>query len=269
VACIACSSGSGYVKIKGSETVLPIALELAEQVSYDPNLPLVSVTAGGSGVGIAALVEGNTDLAMSSRDMKLEEKLRIRSRGHDFVEVTIAFDALALVVHKSNPVDSISLEQAKTIFQGKVTNWKELGGKDLPIVAFNRESSSGTYEFFKKEVLRKEKFGKLQTVGANGELVEKIGSNNRTIGYVGIAFVDTHRVKTLRIFSPEQGKSIEATIANSMNGSYPLSRPLFFYFLKEKAAEVGPIISLITSERGQRMVLKTGYPPNPKYLPVL
>jgi phosphate transport system substrate-binding protein len=265
----ACDSNSGYVKIKGSETVLPIALELAEQVSADPRMPLVSVTAGGSGVGIAALVEGNTDLAMSSRDIKLEEKIRIRSRGEDFTEIVIGFDALALIVHPSNPVDSLSLQQIKGIFQGTITNWKEVGGRDLPIVPFNRESSSGTYEFFKKVVLSKERFGKLQTVGANGELAEKVASSPNSIGYVGIAFVDERMVKAVRIYNPATGRSVAATIKNSMNGSYPLARPLYFYYLNRDEARVKPIIDLITSERGQRMVLKTGYPPNPKYLPSL
>lgn len=269
VALAGCSSDSAYVKIKGSETVLPIALELAERASEDPSKPAVSVTAGGSGVGIAALVEGNTDIAMSSRDIKLEEKITIRSRGQDFEEIVIGLDALAIVVHKSNPVDSITLQQAKGIFQGKITNWKQVGGADLPIVCLNRESSSGTYEFFKKVVIEKERFGKIQSVGANGELAEKVAGNERAIGYVGIAFVDTATLKPLRIYSPQAGRSIAATIENSMNGSYPLARPLYFYYLKQDSDKVRPIIDLITSERGQRMVLKTGYPPNPQYLPKL
>ncbi len=265
----ACSTNSGYIKIKGSETVLPIALELAEQVGADRTLPLVSVTAGGSGVGIAALVEGNTDLAMSSRDIKLEEKIRIRSRGEDFTEIVIGLDALALIVHPSNPVDSLTLQQIKGIFQGSITNWKEVGGPDLPIVPFNRESSSGTYEFFKKVVLEKERFGKLQTVGANGELAEKVASSPNSIGYVGIAFVNQRETKALRIYNPTTGRSVAATIENSMNGTYPLARPLYFYYLNRDSARVKPIIDLITSERGQRMVLKSGYPPNPQYLPSL
>lgn len=260
-----CGNRTPYVKIKGSETVLPIALELAEVASLSPNLPKVSVTAGGSGVGIAALLENNTDIAMSSRDMKFEEKLRFQAQQTPFEELTIAYDALAIIVHPDNPIDTLTLDQLKGIYQGKYKNWIELGGRDLPIVAYNRESSSGTYEFFKKEVLNKEKFDQLETVGANGELVEKIVENARTIAYVGIAFVDPKRVKVLKIFNPTLKRSIPATIESSMDKSYALSRPLYFYYKKNAQQKVQPVIDYIRSRTGQALVRKVGYPPNPLF----
>lgn len=258
-------TGPGYVKIKGSETVLPISLELAERFTNDKDLVDVSVTAGGSGVGIAALLNGNTDIAMSSRDMKFEEKVKFAEQKLEYEEVTIGLDALALIVHRENPLDSITLQQAKDIYQGKITNWKQLGGPDGEIVAFNRESSSGTYEFFKKKVLNKEDFAQLQTVGANGELTEKVSDNPLTIGYVGIAYVNPKRVKTLKVYNEEKKASIAPTISNSLNKTYPLVRPLFFYYLKRDEAKVKQVIDYIKSQKGQLMVKSVGYPPNPKF----
>lgn len=258
-------TGPGYVKIKGSETVLPISLELAERFTNDKDLVDVSVTAGGSGVGIAALLNGNTDIAMSSRDMKFEEKVKFAEQKLEYEEVTIGLDALALIVHRENPLDSITLQQAKDIYQGKITNWKQLGGPDGEIVAFNRESSSGTYEFFKKKVLNKEDFAQLQTVGANGELTEKVSDNPLTIGYVGIAYVNPKSVKTLKVYNEEKKASIAPTISNSLNKTYPLVRPLFFYYLKRDEAKVKQVIDYIKSQKGQLMVKSVGYPPNPKF----
>lgn len=259
-----CGGDKNYVKIKGSETVLPISLKLAEVALEDQALPKVSVTAGGSGVGVAALLQDNTDIAMASRAMKFEEKISFRNKGFDFVEITVGLDALALIVHPDNPVQGLTLKQIKDIFQGKIANWKEVGGKDMPIVAFNRESSSGTYGFFQKKVLKKERFGKLETVGANGELVEKVAGSENTIGYVGVAFLN-EQVKALPVMNEELGKPVEPNIENSMNGAYPLTRPLFYYYLKQREARVKPVIDYITSQEGQELVLSVDYPPNPEY----
>ena len=259
------SQKQNYMKIKGSETVLPIALELAERFTDDPKRPDISVTAGGSGVGIAALLQENTDIAMSSRAIKFKERASFREQGRPFEELVIAYDALAVIAHNSNPVDSLTLEQLKAIFQGKITNWKDVGGEDQNIVAFNRESSSGTYGFFQKKVLEGDKFGKLQTVGANGELVEKVADNKLTIAYVGIAYVDPESVKQIKIYNPELKRSIKPSIETAMQGEYPLNRPLFFYFLQRDRERLQPIIDFLQSQEGQEMVVGTGYPPNPKY----
>ncbi len=261
----ACSQDKNYIKIKGSETVLPIVLELAERFTEDPNRPDISVTAGGSGVGIAALLQENTDIAMSSRAIKFKERASFREHDLPFDELVVAYDALAVIAHNSNPVDSLTLEQLKAIFQGKITNWKEVGGEDQNIVAFNRESSSGTYGFFQKKVLEGDKFGKLQTVGANGELVEKVADNKLTLAYVGIAYVDPESVKQIKIYNPDLKRSIEPSIETAMKGEYPLNRPLYFYYLQRDRQRLQPIIDFLQSQAGQEMVVGTGYPPNPKF----
>ncbi|MBX3102916.1 MAG: phosphate ABC transporter substrate-binding protein [Bacteroidetes bacterium] len=262
---LGCARSEGYIKIKGSETVLPISLKLAEHFTETPGLPGVSVTAGGSGVGIAALLADNTDIAMSSREIKFEEVTAFKLRGLEFVELVIGFDALAIIVHKNNPVDSLTMQQAKAIFQGKVTNWKQVGGADQRIVAFNRESSSGTYEFFKKKILEKEDFAALQTVGANGELIEKVAHSPATVGYVGIAYVNPRDVKPLRIYNEKLRQSISPTIENSLNKTYPLVRPLYFYYLKKREKAVAAIINYMKTQTGQELVRAAGYPPNPEF----
>jgi phosphate transport system substrate-binding protein len=264
-AVVACGRNQGYIKIKGSETVLPISLKVAEYFTQTDSLPGVSVTAGGSGVGIAALLADNTDIAMSSREIKFEEIADFKQKGLAYVELVVGFDALALIVHKRNPVDSLTEQQVKDIFQGKLTNWKQLGGPDQNIVAFNRESSSGTYEFFKKKILQKEDFAPLQTVGANGELIEKVAHSPATIGYVGIAYVNPRDVKPLRIYSEKLGRSVTPTIENSLNKSYPLVRPLYFYYLQKREPLVRPLIAYMKSQAGQELVRAAGYPPNPEF----
>ncbi|MCS6904900.1 MAG: phosphate ABC transporter substrate-binding protein [Bacteroidia bacterium] len=264
---LGCQPQSRYIKIKGSETVLPISLKLAEEFGKVPRLPGISVTAGGSGVGIAALLEKNADIAMSSREIKFEEKLKFKDRKVAYCEKIIGYDALAIVTHPSNPVDSISLRQLKLIFQDSIQYWSEVGGHKQKIVAFNRESSSGTYEFFKNVVLKKQKFGKLETVGANGELVEKIAANPRSIGYVGIAYLNP-KVKTLKVYERAGEPAAAPTIENTMKGIYPLVRPLYFYYLCEREKELAPVLDFITSIKGQEMVKSVGYPPNKQYYPI-
>lgn len=264
---LGCQPQTCYIKIKGSETVLPISLKLAEEFGKIANSPGISVTAGGSGVGIAALLEKNADIAMSSREIKFEEKLKFKDRNVGYCEKIIAYDALAIVVHPSNPLDSISLRQLKLIFQDSVQYWNQVGGSKHRIVAFNRESSSGTYEFFKSIVLKKQKFGKLETVGANGELVEKIASNPQSIGYVGIAYLNP-KVKTLKIYEHPGKIAIAPTIENTMRGAYPLARPLYFYYLCEREKELAPVLNYITSPKGQEMIKSVGYPPNTLYYSV-
>ena len=141
-------------RIKGSDTVLPLTQSLSEiYMRQNPNAT-VTVTGGGSGVGISALMEGTTDLAMASRRIKFSEKMKMKQSKHDPVEVIVAYDALAIIVNPENPVRQLTREQLENIFRGKITNWKEVGGKDMKIVVYSRETSSGTYGFFKESVLK-------------------------------------------------------------------------------------------------------------------
>ena len=145
-------------RIKGSDTVLPIAQQTAEQFMKQHPDGRVTVTGGGTGVGISALMDNTTDIAMASRPIKFIEKMKIKEAGEEVEEVIVAYDALAVVVHPSNPVKQLTRKQLEDIFRGKITNWKQVGGEDQKIVVYSRETSSGTYEFFKESVLKNKNY---------------------------------------------------------------------------------------------------------------
>lgn len=141
-------------RIKGSDTVLPVAQQTAERFMNQHPDARVTVTGGGTGVGISALMDNTTDIAMASRPIKFSEKMKTKEAGQEVDEVIVAYDALAVVVHPSNPVKQLTRQQLEDIFRGKITNWKQVGGDDRKIVVYSRETSSGTYEFFKENVLK-------------------------------------------------------------------------------------------------------------------
>ena len=145
-------------RIKGSDTVLPVAQQTAERYMNQHPDARVTVTGGGTGVGISALMDNTTDIAMASRPIKFSEKMKIKEAGQDVDEIIVAYDALAVVVHPSNPVKQLTRQQLEDIFRGKITNWKQVGGDDRKIVVYSRETSSGTYEFFKESVLKNKNY---------------------------------------------------------------------------------------------------------------
>ena len=147
------SLGANAQRIKGSDTVLPVAQQTAERFMNQHPDARVTVTGGGTGVGISALMDNTTDIAMASRPIKFSEKMKIKGAGEEVDEVIVAYDALAVVVHPSNPVKQLTRQQLEDIFRGKINNWKQVGGDDRKIVVYSRETSSGTYEFFKESVL--------------------------------------------------------------------------------------------------------------------
>ena len=153
-ACCMCLPGILMAqRIKGSDTVLPLTQELSEMYMNQNPSATVTVTGGGSGVGISALLDGTTDLAMASRKIKFSEKMKMKQSKHEPCEYIVAYDALAVIVNPQNPVKQLTREQLEGIFRGKITNWKEVGGEDARIVVYSRETSSGTYEFFKESVV--------------------------------------------------------------------------------------------------------------------
>ena len=147
---LACSLNITAQRIKGSDTVLPVSQETAEIFMKDDPDRRVTVTGGGTGVGISALMDNTTDIAMASRPIKFSEKMKLKAAKQEVEEVIIAYDALAVIVNPSNPVSQLTRQQLEAIFRGKITNWKQLGGPDMKIIVYSRETSSGTYEFFQE-----------------------------------------------------------------------------------------------------------------------
>jgi len=259
------------IQVKGSDTMVNVAQAWAEEYKkVAPGID-VEVSGGGSGVGIAALEKGTIDIADASRDMKPEEMDQAKKNtGKEPKEFIVAYDALAVYVNKDNPIDEISVDQLAQIFAegGTMTKWSQLGVKipgasDDEIVRVSRQSSSGTYEFFREHVLAKKDF-KLGSRDMSGskEVVELVASTKTAIGYSGMGYA-TPAVKMLRL-SPATGKpSVAPTAANALDKSYPLARSLQVYTLGEPTGATKAYIDWILSPAGQKIVEQNGYVPVP------
>jgi phosphate transport system substrate-binding protein len=245
-------------KIKGSDTVLPLSQKEAENYMKSNPASKVTVTGGGSGVGIAALLDGTTDIAQSSRKIKFMERQKIKESGKTLREVIVAYDALAVVVHPGNKVSNLTREQLENIFTGKIKNWKEVGGADLKIIPYSRETSSGTYEFFKQSVLKNKNYvNGIMSLPATGAIIQSISQTKGAIGYVGLAYLNKN-VKSIAVSYDSGKKYIAPTIANSKNKSYPIVRPLYFYHTTTDA-KTKKFIDYVLSTSGQKIVLELGY----------
>ncbi|WP_235832056.1 phosphate ABC transporter substrate-binding protein [Flavobacterium ranwuense] len=249
------------VTIKGSDTVLPLAQKEAEEMMKTNPEVSVTIVGGGTGVGVTALLDGTTDIAMASRDLKTEEKLKFSEAKKEIEKVTVAFDALAIIVNPANKVGQLTREQLEKIYTGEIKNWKEVGGEDAKIVAYSRESSSGTYEFFKEEVMDKKNYASdILSMPATGAIVQAVSQTKGAIGYVGLAY-ETKEVKQLSV-SYDQGKTFVApSVASAKDKSYPISRPLFYIFDKVNAAKVKAVVDFALSPEGQKIVSEVGYVP--------
>ena len=252
------SDNNKTLSIKGSDTVLPLSQEAIEAYQKENESATISVTGGGSGVGIAALLNGTTDIAQSSRKIKFDEKRKLEEAGKEVMEVILAYDALSVVVHPDNPVSGLSREQMEEIFTGKIKNWKEVGGENLAIIPYSRETSSGTYEFFKENVLgNKNYMNGILSMPATGGIIQSISQTKGAIGYVGFAYVN-ESVKSLEV-SYDQGQTfIRPTVENVKNESYPIVRPLYFYHT-DLHEEGTAFIDFILSAEGQQIVSEAGY----------
>jgi phosphate transport system substrate-binding protein len=247
------------IKVKGSDTVLPLSQKEAEKYMKANPGSSITVIGGGSGVGIAALIDGTTDIAQSSRKLKMDEKLKFQEAGRNIKEVQVAWDALSLIVNPANSVKQLTREQIEGIYTGKIKNWKEVGGADMAIVAYSRESSSGTYEFFKEHVMNKKNFGtSILNMPATGAIVQSVSQTKGAIGYIGFAYMEK-TVRDIKV-SYDKGKTfIEPTVANAKSKVYPITRPLFYYFDKKIEKQVSPFVNYILSAEGQKNVADVGY----------
>lgn len=248
-------------KLKGSDTLLPLAQKAAENYSEKNPSAHVTVTGGGSGVGLSSLREGTTDIAMASRRIKFDERVRMQQAGRPVEELTVAFDALAVIVHPWNPVSRLTREQLEGIFRGKITNWKQVGGEDRKIVVYSRETSSGTYEFFKESVLKHRNYmPAVLSMPATGAIIQSVSQTPGAIGYVGLAYLNPE-VKALAVSYDGGGSYVAPTFDNARSKSYPIVRPLYFYYTKSNEAAVRPLVDYLTSDEGQAMVASIGFIP--------
>lgn len=258
---LACSLQAGAQRIKGSDTVLPVSQETAEIFMKANPDRRVTVTGGGTGVGISALMDQTTDIAMASRPIKFSEKMKLKAAKQEVEEVIIAYDALAVIVHPSNPVGRLTRQQLEAIFRGKITNWKELGGPDMKIIVYSRETSSGTYEFFKENVLRNKNYmSSSLSMPATGAVIQSISQTKGAIGYVGLAYL-SKRVKPVAVSYDNGANYVLPTLENGRKKLYPVVRPLYYYYNVTDKEKVAPFLRYVLSEEGQNIIKKGGYIP--------
>lgn len=248
------------VSVKGSDTMVILGSKWAEIYMQSHPGRSIAVTGGGSGTGIAALINGTTDIAESSRPMADTEKAQIQSStGAPVEEHVVARDGVTVYVHPSNPMVSASMEQLADIYTGKVTNWKELGGPDLPITVYGRENSSGTYVFFKEHVLGGKDFAPAtQTLPGTAAVVNAVTRDPNGIGYGGIAYGGS--VRHLAV-SKAGAAPVEANEGTIVDGSYPLSRPLFWYLTNKAPQAARDFLDWAKSPEGQGHIKDVGYFP--------
>lgn len=243
------------IVIKGSTTVLPIAQASLEAYMKANKGVQISLSGGGSGDGIKALIDQSTDIANSSREIKKEEIALAESKGVKPVAHVIAFDAIIPVVNPKNKVQGLSTDQLSQIYQGKITNWKEVGGDDLKIVVISRDSSSGTFESWDHFVMKKARVAATaQMLASNGAIVTAIAKNKYAIGYLGMGYVNKS-VKGLQV------NGVTASAQTALAKQYPMSRELYMYTNGEPKGEVAKFIAFIKSAKGQEIVKKEGFVP--------
>jgi len=243
------------IVIKGSTTVLPVAQAALEAyMKANPGVN-ISLSGGGSGEGIKALIDKSANIANSSREIKGNEVELAKSKGVNPVETIVAVDAIVPIVNPRNKVANLTIDQLSQIYQGKITNWKEVGGDNLQIVVVSRDSSSGTFEAWSEMVLHKAKVApRAQMQASNGAIVQAVSKNRYAIGYIGLGYVNK-AVKPLTV------NGVQATARTAISKEFPIARPLYIYTNGQPAGVTAKFIRFILSPAGQDLVAKAGYVP--------
>jgi phosphate transport system substrate-binding protein len=255
------AAAAGTVTIKGSDTMVILGQRWAEEYMKKFPQETIQVTGGGSGTGISALINGTTDVCQASRAMKPAEKEKLRDRYATLgVEIPVARDGLAVYVHATSPIEELSVEQLKLIFTGKITRWSEVGGPDAKIVPYSRENNSGTYVFFKDNVLGGADFSpRAQTMPGTAAVVNAVSKERFGIGYGGAAYAKG--IKLVRIKKDAGSPGVAPDLARVKDGSYPLARPLYFYVRNQPTGAIKGFVDWVLSPEGQAVVEKVGYYP--------
>ncbi len=249
------------ITVKGSDTMVQLCQRWAEKYMKERPDVRIQVTGGGSGTGISALINGTTDICASSRPMKDAEKMKLRARyGSTGIEIRTAKDGLAVYLNESNPVKELSFSQIKGIYTGKIRNWKEVGGKDESIILYGRENNSGTYVFFKDNVLLGDDFaGNTQTLPGTAAVVNAVKRDHNGIGYGGAGYAKG--IKECAVRKDDKGTAYLPTAANVASGVYPITRFLYFYLKQKPEGEMKEFIKWVVGDEGQKIVTNEGFFP--------
>ncbi|RVT78383.1 phosphate ABC transporter substrate-binding protein [Flavobacterium sufflavum] len=248
------------ITVKGSDTMVILSQKWAEVYMAKHPGTVIQVTGGGSGVGLAALLNGSTEIANASRPIKPAEvqklKAKFKTQG---IEIPCAKDGLSVFLNKSNKVSELSIQQLGDIYSGKVTNWKEVGGDDAKIRLYGRESSSGTFEFFREHVVKGDFAANVQTLPGTAAIVNAVSKDKYSIGYGGAAYAEG--VKDCKVKKDAKSKGVLPTAATIKNKTYPIARYLYMYLKSKPTGETKAFIDWILSPEGQKLVVETGYFP--------
>jgi len=266
------TAAEGSITVKGSDTMVILGQRWAEQyMKANPDVT-IQVTGGGSGTGIAALVNGTTTLANSSRPIKEEEKAAAKKNGIEVVEFKTAMDGLAVVVNASNPVEKLTMKQVGMIYSGYINNWKQVGGPDAKILRYSRESNSGTYVFFKEHVLLNRDYAAdAQTIPGTSAVAEAVARDSSGIGYGGVAYFSSNpKLKILKIAKDESGEALSPLRADGSidfeavwTERYPIARYLYVYSAGQPNGATKAYLDWILGSEGQGIVEKLDYIPMP------
>jgi phosphate transport system substrate-binding protein len=255
------------IENKGSDTIVNLALAWAEAYRSVRPQVAIAVTGGGTGTGIAALMNRTVDIANASRRMKEDEVAAARAKGFEPVEHTIAIDALAIIVNRENPVSELTIGQLSDIFTGRIANWRDVGGRDAPIVLVSREINSGTHVYFLEEVVRqgdkksKDIFApQTLLMPSSVGITSEVRRNPNAIGYDGLGYV-TAEEKVIAVAGAPGAPYVKPSVATAADGTYPLSRALYMYTVGAPAGEIAAYLDWIVGPAGQTIVEKLGFVP--------
>jgi phosphate transport system substrate-binding protein len=248
------------ITVKGSDTLVILAQRWAEIYMKEHPETSIQVTGGGSGVGIAALINGSTDIANSSRPINSSEVEKLKARYNTLgVEIPCAKDGITIFLNESNKVQELTLKQLSDIYQAKVTNWKQLGGEDAPIKLYGRENSSGTYVYFKEEVVKGDYASSCQTLPGTAAVVNAVKKDKYGIGYGGAAYAQG--VKHCKVKKDEKSAGILPTTESIAKNEYPITRYLYMYLKSRPTGDIKKYVDWILSPAGQKVVVEVGYFP--------
>ncbi len=260
-------AASAYIQNKGSDTIVNLALAWAEAYQKEHPDLRISVTGGGSGTGIASLINGTLDIANASRQITADEIKQAKANGLDPVEFVIARDAIAVIVNPTNPVSKLTMEQISAIYKGQINNWKELGGENRPIVRLSRESNSGTHVYFLQTVIRlgdsndKSIFSPTTLLLPSSEgIIAELSDNPNAIGYDGLGYV-TPGVKVIAVAPTANDAYILPSVETVNDGTYPIARDLYMYTPHTPAGAVKAYLDWIVSAEAQQIVAQLGFVP--------
>ncbi len=256
------TASSTTARVKGSDTMVHLVTAWAEAFMAQNEEYYVSVDSGGSGAGIAALINGTVDIASASREMKDEEKQQAADKGPEPVEFVVARDGIAVIVHPHNPINELTMEQLSKIFTGAVTNWSAVGGKDQKISVLSRESSSGTYAFFREHVMGDQDYTTdAKLMPATSAIIEATAEDRGSIGYIGLGYVVEagNRVKALNVKADANSPAVAPSEETVNSGDYRIARPLYLYTAGEPTGMAKAFIDFALSDAGQEIVRENGY----------